>query len=184
MGSRLQVKRVAALMRAVNVGGKGSLPMADVREMLIDAGFDKPETLLASGNAIVGSDLAPDEVARRFEAGIDKRFGFKTDVLVRDVDQLKTVIAENPFPEFAEERPSAFIVYFLRGEPDGDLADLKPFCVFGEEIAVGPGCLYLCYPEGSGTSKLSGATIERKLKVRGTGRNWNTVGKLVAKLGG
>jgi uncharacterized protein (DUF1697 family) len=178
------MKRVAALMRAVNVGGKGSLPMADVREMLAEAGFDRPETLLASGNAVVGSDLKPEEVERRFEAGIEKRFGFKTDVLVRDVDQLKTVIAKNPFPEFAKERPGAFIVYFLRGEPDGDLADLKPFCVFGEEIAVGPGCLYLCYPEGSGTSKLSGATIERKLKVRGTGRNWNTVGKLVAKLGG
>jgi uncharacterized protein (DUF1697 family) len=171
-------------MRAVNVGGKGSLPMAQVREMLAEAGFDNPETLLASGNAIVGSDLAPDEVERRFEAGIEKRFGFKTDVLVRDVDQLKTVIAQNPFPDFARDRPSTFIAYFLRGEPDGDLADLKPFCVFGEEIAVGPGCLYLCYPDGSGTSKLSGATIERKLKVRGTGRNWNTVGKLVAKLGG
>jgi uncharacterized protein (DUF1697 family) len=178
------MKRVAALMRAVNVGGKGSLPMAQVREMLAEAGFDNPETLLASGNAIVGSDLAPDEVERRFEAGIEKRFGFKTDVLVRDVDQLKTVIAQNPFPDFARDRPSTFIAYFLRGEPDGDLADLKPFCVFGEEIAVGPGCLYLCYPDGSGTSKLSGATIERKLKVRGTGRNWNTVGKLVAKLGG
>ena len=178
------MKRVAALMRAVNVGGKGSLPMAEVREMLAEAGFDRPETLLASGNAIIGSDLRPDEVERRFEAGIETRFGFKTDVLVRDVDQLEAVMAANPFPDFAKERPSAFIVYFLRGEPDGDLADLKPFCVFGEAVAVGPGCLYLCYPEGSGTSKLSGATIERKLKVRGTGRNWNTVGKLAAKLGG
>ena len=184
MGSRLQVKRYAALMRAVNVGGKGSLPMAEVRDMLAKAGFDDPQTLLASGNAVLGSKLAPAEIEKRFEAGIEARFGFKTDVLVRDVDQLKTVMAENPFPDFAKERPSTFIAYFLRGEVDGDLADLQPFCVFGEEIAVGPGCLYLCYPEGSGTSKLSGATIERKLKVRGTGRNWNTVGKLVAKLSG
>lgn len=178
------MKRVAALMRAVNVGGKGSLPMAQVREMLAEAGFDRPETLLASGNAIVGSELEAEEVERRFEAAIDRRFGFKTDVLVRDVDQLKAVIAQNPFPEFARERPSTFIVYFLRGEPGGELADLKPFCILGEAVAAGPGCLYLCYPEGSGASKLSGATIERKLKVRGTGRNWNTVGKLAAKLGG
>lgn len=176
------MKRYAALMRAVNVGGKGSLPMADVREMLVQAGFDDPQTVLASGNAIVGSELAPAEIERRFEAGIAERFGFTTDVLVRDVDQLKAVMAQNPFPDFAKERPSTFIAYFLRGAPDGDLADLKPFCVFGEEIAVGPGCLYLTYPEGSGNSKLSGATIERKLKVRGTGRNWNTVGKLVGKL--
>lgn len=177
------MKRYAALMRAVNVGGKGSLPMAEVREMLAQAGFDDPQTLLASGNAIVGSELPPDEVEKRFEAGIAQRFGFSTDVLVRDAQQLGTVIKENPFPDFAKARPSTFIAYFLRGEVGGDLADLKPFCGFGEEIAAGPGCLYICYPEGSGTSKLSGATIERKLKVRGTGRNWNTVGKLLAKLG-
>lgn len=177
------MKRYAALMRAVNVGGKGSLPMAEVREMLAQAGFDDPQTLLASGNAIVGSELPPDEVEKRFEAGIAQRFGFSTDVLVRDAQQLGTVIKENPFPDFAKARPSTFIAYFLRGEVAGDLADLKPFCGFGEEIAAGPRCLYICYPEGSGTSKLSGATIERKLKVRGTGRNWNTVGKLLAKLG-
>ena len=176
------MKRYAALMRAVNVGGKGSLPMVEVREMLAQAGFDDPQTLLASGNAIVGSALTPAEIERTFEAGIEQRFGFKTDVLVRDAEQLAAVMAQNPFPDFAKERPSTFIAYFLRGEVAGDLADLKPFCVFGEEIAVGPGCLYLCYPEGSGNSKLSGATIERKLKVRGTGRNWNTVGKLSGRL--
>ena len=178
------MKRYAALMRAVNVGGQGALPMAQVRAMLAELGFDDPQTLLASGNALVGSTLTPAEIERAFEAGIEKTFAFKTDVLVRDADQLTAIVAANPFPDVARDRPSTFIVYFLRGEVDGDLDDLKPFCVFGEEIAAGPGCLYLCYPEGSGTSKLSGAAIERKLKVRGTGRNWNTVGKLLAKLGG
>lgn len=178
------MKRYAALMRAVNVGGQGALQMAQVRAMLAELGFDDPQTLLASGNAILGSDLEPAEIEKAFEAAIEQRFAFRTDVLVRDVDQLKAVVAQNPFPAFAKERPSTFIAYFLRGEVVGDLADLKPFCVFDEEIAVGPGCLYLCYPDGSGKSKLSGATIERKLKVRGTGRNWNTVGKLIAKLGG
>lgn len=178
------MKRYAALMRAVNVGGQGALPMAQVRAMLAELGFDDPQTLLASGNALVGSTLTPAEIERAFETGIEKTFAFKTDVLVRDVDQLTAIVTANPFPDFARDRPSTFIVYFLRGEVDGDLDDLKPSCVFGEEIAAGPGCLYLCYPEGSGTSKLSGAAIERKLKVRGTGRNWNTVGKLLAKLGG
>jgi len=178
------VRRVAALMRAVNVGGKGSLPMAQVREMLAQAGFDRPETLLASGNALIGTELSPAETEARFEAAIAQRFGFETDVLVRDLDQLRAVVAANPFGDFAREHPGWTIVYFLRGEPDGDLASLEPFCGFGEQIAVGPGCLYLTYPQGSGTSKLSGAAIERRLKVRGTGRNWNTVGKLVAKLEG
>ena len=124
--------------------------------------------------------LTPDADDRTLRL-VDRRL---PDVLVRDESQLRSVMAANPFPDFARERPSTFLVYFLRGEVSGDLGDLRPFCVLGEEVAAGPGCLYLCYPDGSGKSKLSGATIERKLKVRGTGRNWNTVGKLVTKLGG
>ena len=47
-----------------------------------------------------------------------------------------------------------------------------------EEVEAGPGCLYIAYGEGMGHSKLTGAVIERALSLRGTGRNWNTVGKL------
>jgi uncharacterized protein (DUF1697 family) len=38
--------------------------------------------------------------------------------------------------------------------------------------------LYLVYPAGIGTSKLTNSVIERALGVRGTARNWNTVMKL------
>ena len=43
-------------------------------------------------------------------------------------------------------------------------------------------CLYIYFPQGAGVSKLSNSFIERRLKVRGTARNWNTVGKLAALL--
>ena len=48
--------------------------------------------------------------------------------------------------------PRQLLVYFLRGEPEGELSLLEPYCVFGEQLARGPGCLYLAYPTGSGTS--------------------------------
>lgn len=172
------MKRLAALIRAVNVGGTGKLPMAEVREMLAAAGFDNPQTLLASGNALIGTTLSPAKVEAAFEAALEARFGLKTDVLVRDLAQLSAVIEANPFDDAARDRPSRLIVYFLRGEPEGDLAVLEPYCTMGERVALGPGVLFMDYPEGSGTSKLAGAPIERRLKVRGTGRNWNTVGKL------
>jgi uncharacterized protein (DUF1697 family) len=178
------MRRVAALMRAVNVGGKGSLPMAQVREMLAQAGFDRPQTLLASGNAVIGTQAPAAKVEAKFEAALEERFGLKTDVLVRDLGELKAVMAGNPFDDYASDQPSRLIVFFLRGEPVGDLGALAPACGFGERVAPGPGCLYIAYPQGAGTSKLSGALIERRLKVRGTGRNWNTVGKLVAALEG
>lgn len=176
------MKRVAALMRAVNVGGQGAIPMAELRTMLADAGFDRPETLLASGNALIGTALTAPEAEAAFEAALVARFGFDTTVLVRDRAQLEAALAENPFEDFARASPNLMIVWFYRGALAADLGALAPYCQQGERVATGPGCLYLAYPGGSGQSKLSGAVAERKLRVKGTGRNWNTVGKLAAKL--
>jgi uncharacterized protein (DUF1697 family) len=71
---------------------------------------------------------------------------------------------------------------FLSGPPQGELASLSAACALGEEIRPGPGCLYIWFPQGAGVSKLSNSLIERRLKVRGTARNWNTVGKLAEML--
>ncbi|WP_337188615.1 DUF1697 domain-containing protein [Phenylobacterium sp.] len=176
------MRRVAALLRAVNVGGQGAIPMADLRALLSEAGFEGPETLLASGNALIGTSWDDARTEARFESAVAERFGFKTDVLVRGRDQLAATMAANAFPEMAADKPNLLIVMFLRGEPQERLDVLESYCTSGERVALGPACLYLAYPAGSGTSKLSGAVIERKLGVRGTGRNWNTVGKLLTRL--
>ena len=52
-----------ALLRAVNVGGTGKLPMALLAEMCRDAGFGDPKTYIASGNVVFDSDL--DEAAAK-----------------------------------------------------------------------------------------------------------------------
>jgi uncharacterized protein (DUF1697 family) len=177
MGGRREVKRVAGLLRAVNVGGRKVL-MADLRRVAAEAGFDAPETLLASGNVVFGTDLAPRAAADRLEAAILEEIGVATDVMVRDRAELQAVMAGNPFPRQAKDEPGRLAVVFLSGAPEGDLASLQPACTMGEDVRPGPGCLYIWYPQGMGVSKLSNAVLERRLKVRGTARNWNTVGKL------
>jgi uncharacterized protein (DUF1697 family) len=57
-----------ALLRAVNVGGTGTLPMVDLRAMCRDAGFARVETYIASGNVVFESKAAPsDTVAKLAE---------------------------------------------------------------------------------------------------------------------
>lgn len=175
------MKRVAGLLRAVNVGGRKVL-MADLKRVTAQAGFDAPATLLASGNVLFGTTLSAARTAETLEAAILKDLGVPTDVMVRDHTELAAVIAANPFPEQARTQPNRLLAMFLTGEPQGGLASLANACVAGEELRLGPGCLYISFPQGVGTSKLSNAVIERRLKVRGTGRNWNTVGKLHALL--
>jgi hypothetical protein len=54
--------RYIALLRAVNVGGTGKLPMADLKSICLDAGFTRVETYIASGNVIFESKRAPSKV--------------------------------------------------------------------------------------------------------------------------
>ena len=175
------MRRVALLLRAVNVGGR-KLAMAELRKSLAEAGFDAPETLLASGNAVVGTAEAHAAVEARAEAVLREAHGLPTEVLARDAGQLAAILAANPYPAMARDDPGHLVVFFLRGAPQAELSVLAPWMTAGETAAPGPGCLYIAYPAGIGTSKLGITQIERQLGVKGTARNWNTVGKLAARL--
>jgi uncharacterized protein (DUF1697 family) len=177
------VKRVAALLRAVNVGGR-KLLMADLKRIAAEAGFDGPATLLASGNVLFGTTLTPKAAEAKLEAAIHEDLGLAADVMVRDLAELQAVIAANPFPRQAKAEPNRLMAMFLTGAPQAELDVLESACGAGEEVRPGPGCLYIWFPGGAGTSKLANALIERRLKVRGTARNWNTVQKLAALLEG
>ena len=177
------MRRVAGLLRAINVGGR-QLRMADLKRITVSAGFDAPETLLASGNVIFGTSLPDPETVERLAAAILAQAGIQTDVFVRDAAQIHEVIVANPFPREALEAPSRLMVMVLSADPPDDLGALAAACGGGEQVGAGPGCLYIHYPAGAGTSKLTNALIERRLNLRGTARNWNTVGKIAAQLAG
>ena len=167
------------LLRAVNVGGR-KLLMADLKRITHEAGFDAPQTLLASGNVIFGTTLSDALTTERLAAAILSGVGMATDVMVRDHAGVSVVMAANPFPDQAQDAPSRLMAMFLDGDPTGDPEALASVCLAGEEVRRGPGCLYVWFPHSAGTSKLTTAVIERRLKVRGTMRNWNTVAKLAA----
>jgi uncharacterized protein (DUF1697 family) len=178
MGSGGEVRKLAVLLRAVNVGGI-QLKMADLKALLAAEGFEAPETLLASGNAVVGTAAKAETVETQIETALKAKLRLSTDVFVRDLAELEAVTAANPFTGFAAEQPSKMMAVFLKTEPPKDLEPLRKYAVFGEEIAPGPRCLYITYPDGSGRSKLAGAKAFTSI---GTSRNWNTVRKLADKL--
>ena len=173
--------RLAGLLRAVNVGGR-QLLMADLKRVAADCGFEAPQTLLASGNLLFTTGMSPAAAGPLLEAAILRELGIATDVMVRDRADLQAVVAANPFVREAREEPSRLMAMFLSGAPQADLDGLTPACGLGERVQAGPGCLYIHYPAGAGASKLTNVVIERRLKVRGTARNWNTVGKLAGLL--
>lgn len=174
---------VAVLLRAVNIAGR-RLVMADFKAVLADLGFQDVRTVVATGNAVISAPRADAALEARIEAGLKAAFEDTPDVLVRDGEQFAAILAANPFPEMARDAPHHLVVMFLRGEPDPAAVEALRAKIKGpEEVAAGPGCLYARYPDDIGHSKLTGAVIERALKLRGTARNWNTVAKLAHLLG-
>jgi uncharacterized protein (DUF1697 family) len=175
MGGRRAVRPYAALLRGVNVGGKTSLPMADVRRVLEGLGYERPQTLLASGNAVFEAAGDPQTLEAEIARALADQVGLKTEVMVRGPAELAAVLAANPFPEMAKDDPSHLVVLFLKGPADPAKAAAIPI-PGRERIAVGERCLYIAYPDGIGRSKLTG--IDRAMGTAGTARNWNTVRRL------
>ncbi len=169
-----------ALLRAVNVGGR-SMKMADLVAMARELGLDEPRTLLQSGNLVFQAKAADAALAAKLEAETERRFGYAVDYIVRSAAEWRTLIGANPFPDAAEKDPARLHAMPLKATPQAGALERLQAVIKGPESAALVGRdLYLLYPNGAGSSKLTITVIERALGVRGTARNWNTVLKLVA----
>jgi uncharacterized protein (DUF1697 family) len=171
-----------ALLRGINVGGRNLVAMSDLRDLLGALGFAGARSLLQSGNLVFASDRPTGaDLERLLEIETASRLGVTADYLVRSAAEWGPVIARNPFPEEAKRDPGRLVVMFLKAAPHArDVQALQAAIEGPESLRCDGKHLYVVYPAGIGRSKLTSTLIERKLGVRGTGRNWNTVLKLAA----
>ncbi|HMP03367.1 MAG TPA: DUF1697 domain-containing protein [Gemmatales bacterium] len=169
-----------ALLRAVNVGGKNAVAMADLRQLAEGLGGSSVATLLQSGNLVF--DLARPKGAdleRLLEREAGARLGLATDFFVRTATEWDQVVRHNPFPEEAAQTPTQLVVVVLKQPVQAQaVARLRDRIVGPERIHAEGAQLYAHYPQGQGRSKLTIALMEKHLATRGTARNWNTVLKL------
>ena len=156
-----------ALIRGVNVGGAKRVKMADLRAALADAGYEDVQTYLQSGNVVLRSDREPAALARDVIAAT----GLDVEVMVRTAAQLAGVVEENPYPQVSDGK-TLHVAFLEGGRPKLPEADFAPEeCTLGAE-------LYVWLPDGMRDSALVKALSEKKLGVRATWRNWNTVTSL------
>jgi uncharacterized protein (DUF1697 family) len=173
--------RYIALLRGINVGGHKKVAMSDLLALLKRLGFDDAKTLLQSGNLVfrtAGKTAA--QLERQLEAEVLKRLDLETKFFVRSEEEWKAVVAGNPFQSEARKDPARLIVMFLERTAEAENVRALQAAIKGREtFRTGDRHLYMVYPDGMGTSKLTNAVIERKLAMRATARNWNTVLKLL-----
>ena len=170
---------IVSLLRGVNVGGHNQIKMDALRELYKSLKLREVLTYVQSGNVVFRTeerDLNP--LARRIEAGIERRFGFRPDVILRTSSELRDVIARNPFSRRTFD-PRKLIVTFLAGDPGKEAQErVLKIKADPEEVRTAGRELYIYYPEGMGRSKVP-LLLEQALKMPVTARNWNSVTKLL-----
>jgi uncharacterized protein (DUF1697 family) len=139
--------------------------------------LEDPRSYVQSGNVVFRTkEKNSPQLAKKIQAAIQKKFGCCPEVILRTGDELRRVIAANPFPEQTKSEPGKVLVTFLAGEPPGDAEpNLEKFKDFPEQLHLKGRELYIYFPNGAGRSKLPWSTVDKFLKVTGTARNWNSV---------
>lgn len=163
-----------ALLRAVNVGGTGKLPMADLKAICQAAGFAKVRTYIASGNVVFESNGGEAAVKAALEAGLERFARRKIGVVVRSAAEMAAVLVGNPFGDAPGSRVMA--IFLDRAAPADALEAATG--VADEEMRLGRREIYVHYPSGMGRSKL-----RMPAASQGTARNMNTVARLAAMCG-
>jgi uncharacterized protein (DUF1697 family) len=176
---------VISLLRGVNVGAHNRIKMDALRAVYESLGLSSVQTYVQSGNVVFqAKNRNLIKLASQLEDAFEEKFKFRPAVFLRTADEMKQVVAANPFAKRKGIEPGKLLVNFLAVEPEASVREaLGKIETDPEEMRIIGRQLYIYFPEGQGRSKLPWVRIDKALKAFGTGRNWNTVLKLLEMSG-
>jgi uncharacterized protein (DUF1697 family) len=160
---------------------RGVMPMnckmPELRKAFETAGFTDVRTLLASGNVIFAATRASDAaLQKKAEAGMTKTLGRSFLTIVRSIDALREILADNPYAAFRLPADAKRIVTFLREPPaskvtlPAELHGARILALKGREVFSA----YTPTPKGPVFMTL----IEKTFGSDQTTRTWDTVAKV------
>ena len=171
---------IISLLRGVNVGGHSKIKMDELRAVYESLGLEEPKTFIQSGNVVFRSkERNLTKLAERIEDAIESKFNLRPDVILRTAPEIRETVRKNPFAKRRGIEPGKLLVLFLASDPSSEIQEkLQTIKGHPEELRLQGRDLYIYFPDGQGRSKLT-PVLGRILKNTGTGRNWNTVTKLL-----
>src|SRR3954467_4871868 len=100
--------------------------MPELRKALEDAGFEDVRALLRSGNVVLTADGTAQDVERRVREVLTSRFELGADVIVRDEDELRAIMAANPLAAVATDGSKQFVVFCSEPHDPARLPEVVP----------------------------------------------------------
>lgn len=168
-----------ALLRGINVSGKNKLPMADLRALCEELGWQKVQSYIQSGNLKFEWEGEAKTAAANLSQVIQEKFGYEVPVLVKPQAYFQKAL-KNPFLiEKPDLELKSLHVTFLENTPAPEnIATLATKDHKADQWKVVEDRVYLHCPNGYGRTKLTNNYLERHLGATATTRNWKTLNKL------
>jgi uncharacterized protein (DUF1697 family) len=170
-----------SILRGINVSGHRMIKMDALRQLFADLGFQNIQTYIQSGN-IVFQDKKTDQrkLEKKIAKAITDKFSFDVPVIVKEFDELKQILSDNPFLTDNTKDTAHLHITFLADKPDQVNFDkIKDRQYQADEFHLVDKAIYLYCPNSYSNSKLTNSFFETKLKVTTTTRNWKTTNELL-----
>jgi uncharacterized protein (DUF1697 family) len=161
-----------ALLRGVNLVGKSTLKMADLKAIAGELGLQSPRTFIASGNLLFLSGEPEEKLRRMLEKRLQEHMRKDVRVMLRTADEMDDAVQANPF---TDAPANSVLAFFMNEPPPQNLLETVRNQAEDERVAAGAREVYVAYGEkGIGRSRIRIPAAEA-----GTARNMNTVARLV-----
>jgi uncharacterized protein (DUF1697 family) len=168
-----------AMLRGINLGRNRRVPMAELRALLSEAGYEDVRTYVQSGNIVLASPAGPAGVERDLRTLISARFGFDVPVIVRSRAELAAVVKADPLGHVVDD-PKRYQVSFLAEKPPAGLVRrMEERAAESERVVAHGREIYAWHPDGVARSKLWNELAGKGLGITATARNWTTVTTLL-----
>ncbi|HEY2867456.1 MAG TPA: DUF1697 domain-containing protein [Pyrinomonadaceae bacterium] len=171
--------RYVALLRGINLGGANQMKMDDLKAVFAELGFENVKSYINSGNlAFDTRKAAENKLIDKIETAVEKRFGRRVHIMVREQTDIGRIVKNNPFQGEYESHKHMHVLFLKEPLPAGKQELLQASALPGERYEARGREIYNHLPNGVAGSLLTKGFFEKKPVVAYTGRNWRTVEKL------
>jgi uncharacterized protein (DUF1697 family) len=169
-----------ALLRGINVGGHKLIKMVELKKMFEDMGIERVQTYIQSGNVLFVSNKKAESLSQQIEDKIAEVFDFSVTVVIRTLAQFEQIVKSCPFEADAASKVEKVYIALLAHKPKQEDVEALLACKSEvDDYSFIPNEVHILCRQSIRKSLFSNNFLEKKLNVRATTRNWQTMNKLV-----
>ena len=138
-----------------------------------------PDVYPERKRGLPGEPRIVERIPDLISAEIGTRYGYQIPVVLRTTEQIRDVIANNPYLKAGVAEDELHVLFLANLPARHRIDDLDPARSPSDSFAVQGQEVYLRLPNGAASSKLTNQYFDSKLATISTGRNWRTVQQLL-----